>query len=66
MSKVRGIRFTSDEEKQIDKFLKNNPLIDFSTIARISILEFIRNPKITLVPVRRTPNSKEGLDARSN
>ena len=65
MGKVRGIRFTREEEDQIERFLKSNPLIDFSTVARIAILEFIKKPKINLVPARRTL-VKEKSDARSN
>jgi uncharacterized protein YggT (Ycf19 family) len=45
MSKVRGIRFTDKEEAQIEEFLIKNPLLDFSTMVRMAILEFIKNPK---------------------
>lgn len=65
MGKVRGIRFTAEEENQIERFLKSNPLIDFSTVARIAILEFIKNPKINLIPVRPAA-AKEKSHARSN
>lgn len=65
MGKVRGLRFTELEEKQIDEFLKANPLIDFSTVARIAILEFVKNPKINLVPVRPVAE-KEKRDAKSH
>lgn len=65
MGKVRGIRFSEGEEKQIEQFLEENPMIDFSTLARISILEFIKNPKIKLVPVRE-PSVKEVANAKSH
>ena len=51
MSKVRGIRFTVDEEAQIYEFLRKNPLIDFSMMAKVAILEFIRHPQINLEPI---------------
>lgn len=65
MGKVRGIRFSEDEEKQIERFLKRNPMIDFSTLARISILEFIKNPKINLVPVL-SGQAKEKTNVKPN
>ena len=51
MSKVRGIRFTEEEESLIEEFLRKNPRIDFSTMAKIAILEFIRKPQISLIGV---------------
>jgi hypothetical protein len=51
MSKVRGIRFTEKEEALVEEFLLKNPLIDFSTAAKIAILEFVRKPQISLVAV---------------
>lgn len=54
MSKVRGVRFSDQEEELIEEFLKRNPLIDFSTLSKIAILEFIKNPQISLVPVGKS------------
>mgnify|MGYP001578100417 CR=1 FL=1 len=51
MSKVRGVRFSNGEEQLIEEFLEKNPLIDFSTLAKISILTFIRRPQINLNPI---------------
>jgi hypothetical protein len=51
MGKVRGIRFTDKEERSIEEFLRKNPLLDFSTFAKIAILEFIKNPKINLIAI---------------
>ncbi len=51
MSKVRGIRFTEKEEALIEEFLLKNPLIDFSTMAKVAILDFVRNPQISLIGV---------------
>jgi hypothetical protein len=51
MSKVRGVRFTPKEEALIEEFLEKNPLLDFSTLAKIAILDFVRKPKINLTAV---------------
>lgn len=59
MGKVRGIRFTDIEETRIQEFLKKNPLIDFSTLARIAVLSFIREPKLDLNPIAKTKKEKE-------
>lgn len=54
MGKVRGIRFSDNEEKLIEEFLRKNALLDFSTIAKIAILEFLKRPQISLIPVGNT------------
>ena len=50
MAKTRAIRFSDKEELQIEEFLRNNPFFDFSTIARLSILAFIKDPKVEIRP----------------
>lgn len=65
MSKVRGVRFTDKEEAQIEEFLKKNPLLDFSTMVRLAILEFIKNPKFSLIPVKQSPIMKEDENVRT-
>ena len=66
MGKVRGVRFTDREESLIDEFLKKNPLIDFSTLAKIAILEFVKNPQISLVPVLKSLEERESDHVRPN
>lgn len=66
MSKVRGIRFSTDEEKQIEEFLIKNPVLDFSTMAKIAILAFIKNPSFSLIPVKSNSTIKsENNDVRT-
>lgn len=48
MSKVRGIRFTPKEDEMIEEFLEKNPLFDFSMMAKIAILAFIKQPDVRL------------------
>jgi hypothetical protein len=57
MSKSRAIRIPDNEDRQIEEFLKGNPFFDFSTLARMAILEFIKNPKITVRPVKGPPKA---------
>ena len=55
---TKAVRFSTDEEKLINKFLKMNPMFDFSSLARMAILKFIENPQVDFKPV--TPSrSKE-------
>lgn len=65
MSKVRGIRFTDKEEAQIEEFLNKNPLLDFSTMAKLAILTFIKNPTFSLTPVKTDSAKKENSDVRT-
>lgn len=65
MGKVRGIRFTDKEETQIEEFLVKNPLLDFSTVAKFAILEFIKNPKFNLTPVKQSSAKKESRNVRT-
>lgn len=58
MSKVRGIRFNNKEESLVEEFLNENPLIDFTTLAKIAILEFVKRPQITLRPVLRNQKTR--------
>lgn len=59
MAKVRGVRFNLEEEALISEFLKRNPMLDFSTLAKIAIIEFIKSPQINLVAVSEKP--KKGV-----
>ncbi|MBK7892148.1 MAG: hypothetical protein IPJ84_15295 [Bdellovibrionales bacterium] len=63
MGKVRGVRFSEYEESLIEEFLRKNSLLDFSTLAKVAILDFIKNPRISLTPVGK-PSRKEHRDVR--
>ncbi len=63
MAKVRGVRFSEAEEEMIEEFLRKNPFFDFSTLAKISILDFIRKPEINLTPIA-IKSKKEAKDVR--
>ena len=51
MSKTRAIRLSATEDQKIDEFLKHNPFFDFSTLARMAILGFIKEPKLIIQPI---------------
>lgn len=61
----RTVRFKAEEIDLIDEFLARNRFFDFSTLARIAILEFIKNPSVKIQPVAaktrisRSTRSKE-------
>jgi hypothetical protein len=49
----RTVRFKSNEVRLIDEFLEKNPVFDFSTLTRIALLEFIKNPSLEIYPVAK-------------
>ncbi len=60
MAKIRAIRFSDQDSRQIEEFLRRNDYFDFSTLARMAILGFIQNPKINIQSVARsTSRSKK-------
>lgn len=52
MTKTRAIRFSENEEKLIQEFLKQNPFFDFSSLARTAIVTFIQDPRLSLKAVK--------------
>jgi hypothetical protein len=63
MAKTRALRLSDKDEQLIEAFLKENPFLDFSTLTRIAIRQFIENPSVTFKSVRQP---KKGVaDVRS-
>ena len=56
---TRAVRFSEQENKAIKEFLAQNPYFDFSTIARMAILNFIENPQIELTPSKVKKNTTD-------
>ena len=48
---TKAVRFNEKEEEAIKDFLIKNPYFDFSTLARIAIVNFIKNPDLKLIPI---------------
>jgi hypothetical protein len=65
VSKTRAIRFSENEDKKIEEFLEKNSFFDFSTLARIAILAFLKDPKITILPVKENVVSKDNSSRRN-
>ncbi len=66
MAKVKAVRLSEKESELIQKFLSQNPIFDFSSLARTAILKFITNPEIKLQGVQ-SPGRKysgKGLDGQ--
>ena len=59
-SVTRTVRFKKEEGDLIDEFLRRNPFLDFSTLARLSIARFIDNPELKI----RRVESKSGRHDR--
>jgi hypothetical protein len=47
----RTIRFKERDLETIDEFLEKNPFFDFSSLTRIALTEFIKNPSMQIVGV---------------
>jgi hypothetical protein len=66
---LKALRLSHSEMKQIELFLKQNPMFDFSSLARTAIQEFIRNPRVTIVPLKvanRTSTPKKEQERGNN
>jgi hypothetical protein len=50
---TKAVRFSEKEEEIIKEFLDKNPMLDFSTLARLAINNFIENPELKLKPINQ-------------
>ena len=59
---VRTVRFDKKDLQKIEEFLKQNSFLDFSSLARISINNFIENPTVQIKPLNNSQQiaSKKG------
>lgn len=55
---TKAVRFNEKEEEAIRDFLLQNPYFDFSTLARIAIVNFIKNPDLKLIPIKPETSDK--------
>ena len=58
----RTVRFRKEEIRTIEEFLFKNPFFDFSTLTRLAISEFIKNPRIQVLPVRQKKPAKKTVN----
>ena len=59
MAKVRSVRFTTKEDQLIEEFIQKNSFFDFSTLAKIAILRFVKSPDLVVKPVSDSKTKKE-------
>ena len=43
---TKAVRFSKEETEEINEFLSKNSFLDFSTLTRIAIKNFMKNPAI--------------------
>lgn len=56
---TKAVRFNDKEEKAIKDFLEKNPYFDFSTLARMAIINFIEKPELRLKPSTLEKNEEK-------
>lgn len=60
--KPRAVRFSAQEEGEMQRFLDLNSFLDFSTLARVAIKRFMQDPKIEMKSlIEATDGSGSGL-----
>lgn len=57
---VKTIRFKRIEIEAINSFLKENPGLDFSTMARLAIDQFLTDPTLKALNKNKFKNEKSG------
>jgi hypothetical protein len=62
---TRTVRFTKEEIRDIESFLKQNPFFDFSALTRLAVAEYIRNPKLQVTPIN-LPQTKKKIIKQEN
>ncbi|KYG67619.1 hypothetical protein AZI85_17215 [Bdellovibrio bacteriovorus] len=59
MSKnVRTVRFDDKQIKRIEEFLVRNPFLDFSSLTRLAIDQFVQNPTVQIQPIVKGKNAR--------
>ncbi len=61
---TKAVRFTQEEEKDIQVFLQENSFLDFSTLARLAIKKFIENPELEFKPIKPKSKNQEQKNGR--
>jgi len=51
MTVTKAVRLSDEDEKLTNEFLEANPIFDFSTLVRVAIRNFIKNPQIEITPI---------------
>ena len=60
MSKnVRTVRFDDKQVKRIEEFLSRNRFLDFSSLTRMAIDQFVQNPTVQIQPIVKSKKSTQ-------
>lgn len=46
--KIMAVRYDKKDMAKIKEFLTKNPFLDFSTLNRMAVIQFIENPSIQI------------------
>jgi len=63
---TKAIRISKEDWAQIQQFLRKNSFFDFSTLVRVSLKHFIKNPKLDLISVEDAPVKQTIKSSKSN
>lgn len=59
----RTVRFSKHEDDLIEEFLRENPFFDFSTLVRVSVQSFIKEPSLSIKAVKKSATPRRQKDA---
>ena len=65
MGKTRAVRLSDEDEKLIADFMHLNPAMDFSTLIRMALRQFVHDPHHAIRPIKLKEQS-ESLDRSKN
>lgn len=54
---VRTVRFDDTQMKRIEEFLSRNSFLDFSSLTRLAIEQFIEKPTVQIKPIAKGKKS---------
>jgi hypothetical protein len=57
-NKTRTVRFSDQDIERIERFLLQNPFLDFSSLSRLAIMHFIERPRLDVKPLRAPSRKK--------
>jgi hypothetical protein len=60
---TRTVRFKKSELERIERFLKVNPLFDFSSLVRHAVEQFMLNPSVSIKALPKEKNSENRRSA---
>ena len=65
-TQTRTIRFKATDLRDIERFLEQNPIFDFSSLARLAIRRFIENPSVEVRGLEPKKSLGAGIKSKRN